>query len=99
MHMQMTEGEIRRAYKSSRHKEKQISILADLNCCSKEKILDIVHGGREVRTEKETCEPLDLGLMPEVKALIDRLDELDAMIKPLEDEYMRTAEALMQITG
>ncbi|MDE7017290.1 MAG: hypothetical protein K2P65_06880 [Lachnospiraceae bacterium] len=31
------------------------------------------------------------------KALIDRLDELDAMIKPLEDEYRRTAKALMKI--
>ncbi len=28
---------------------------------------------------------------------MDRLDELDAMIKPLEDEYKRTATELMGI--
>lgn len=42
--MQMTEGEIRRSYKSAKSKKKQRYILADLNGCSVEKIDEIVTG-------------------------------------------------------
>lgn len=39
----MTDGEIRQVYRSARNRKKQISILAQLNCCSTGRILEIVH--------------------------------------------------------
>lgn len=42
----------------------------------------------------------DPGTEPEKKRnLMQRLEELAALIKPLEDEYRRTAEELIRITG
>lgn len=51
--MQMTEGEIRQAYKSAKDKKRQISILAERNGCSTGEILGIVHsdGARMERLE------------------------------------------------
>lgn len=40
--MQMTEGEIVRSYKEAKNKSQQVGILAELNCCSKEKIIEIL---------------------------------------------------------
>lgn len=96
--MQMTEVEIRRVYKSARNKKKQISILAELNGCSTGKILGIVHVGMPIQAETGAgAEPSTES--EEKRNLMQRLDELDAMIKPLEDEYRRTAEMLKKIEG
>lgn len=44
--MQMTNEEIVRSYKEAKHKEHQIGMLADLNVCPKEVIIEIlVEGG------------------------------------------------------
>lgn len=40
--MQMTEGEIVRSYKEAKNKSQQVGILAELNCCPKEKIIEIL---------------------------------------------------------
>lgn len=57
-------------------------------------------GKGEGRTEGEviidTAEKWQVEMDKE-KGLIDYLDKLDAMIKPLEDEYKRTAEELMKM--
>lgn len=40
--MYMTEGEIRRDYAGAKNKSMQIGILADLNCCTKDRIREIL---------------------------------------------------------
>lgn len=98
--MQMTEGEIRRVYKSAKNKRNQISILAQLNCCSTGRILEIIHSKADIQEEEADKHTIECSnASPEQKALIDRLDELDAMIKPLEDEYRRIAERLKKMGG
>lgn len=88
--------EIRREYKYAKNKKKCISILAELNNCSIDRIIEIVHAVRETEPGQAAKEWVPL---PEQKALMDRLDELDALIKPLEDEYRQTAADLMKIAG
>ena len=94
--MIMDIGEIRRQYKYAKDRKKCVDILADLNYCSTGEILNIVHTKMDDHEER----PKPAGWHPtlEQKALMDRLDELDAMIKPLEDEYRRTAAELMRIS-
>ncbi len=87
-------GEIRRQYKYAKDKNKCVSILADLNCCGTDKILSILQLAAD---DKKTSDFDEWQPTKEQKALMDRLDELDAMIKPLEDEYKRIAEALNRI--
>ena len=89
--MMMDVGEIQRQYKYAKDRKKCVSILAELNCCSKEDIWRIVN---PVADEKK--QNTHAGWVPTVEqqSYMDRLDELDAMIKPLEDEYKRTADAL-----
>ena len=60
--MQMSEEEIVKSYNGAKNKRTQIGILADLNACSKQDILDILkkhnsHGEKEKTTEKPTEEP------------------------------------------
>lgn len=94
--MQIGIDEIRRQYKYAKDKKKCVSILADLNCCSKSEILGILHpdGDRKQKAVRTRPDTTDWQPSAEAQALIARLDELDAMIKPLEDEYKRTADAL-----
>lgn len=96
--MQMTDGEIRRMYKSAKNKKKQIEILAQLNCCDTGKILQIVHNNRDAKEKLEKHDSAYCITIHKANALMDRLDELNAMIKPLEDEYRGAVKALMQIT-
>lgn len=88
----MDKGEIIREYKSAKDQKQMISILADLNCCSKENIKDIIEikGKKKVKSEQK----IKLN-ESEKKFLYDRLDELDEAIKPLEDEYRRTVRMLL----
>lgn len=90
--MIMDKGEIVREYKSAKDQKQMISILADLNCCSKEIIKDIIgiKGKKKVKSEQK----IKLN-EAETKSLYDRLDELDEAIKPLEDEYRRTVRMLL----
>lgn len=50
--MNMTEEEIRRNYRLSKAKKKQIGILADLNCCSKDEIRNILGIRQEQRGKR-----------------------------------------------
>ncbi len=94
--MLMDTGEIRRQYKYAKDKKKCISILAELNACGTDRIIEIIHAGSEKESASGKA-PVEWSPSPEQKVLMDRLDELDAMIKPLEDEYRRTAEKLLRI--
>ena len=94
--MIMDTGYIQRQYKYAKNKRKCVAILADLNDCSTEKILGIVNNQRE--NQDERTKPAEWRPTSEQKALMDRLDELNSMIKPLEDEYKRTAAELMKIS-
>ena len=95
--MIMDIGEIRRQYKYAEDRKKCVAILADLNDCSTSEILEIVHTERD--EQEEQPKPVEWHPTSEQKVLMDRLDELDAMIKPLEDEYKRTAAELMRISA
>ncbi len=49
--MQMSENEIRRSYRESKSKRKQITILAELNCCTTDEIKKIIAGDKQPRKE------------------------------------------------
>ena len=49
--MQMTNGEIRTAYKQAKNKTEQVKILAELNACDTEKIFEILCETGEYKTE------------------------------------------------
>lgn len=97
--MQMSVNEIKRSYDEAKNKKRQIDILADLNCCSREEIEKIV----KVESNRIAKMPVEEQFKPmkenisldEVNSkLYARLDELDKQIKTLEDEYRKTAIAI-----
>lgn len=78
----MEEWEICYNYRSAKHKERQIQILADLNGVNTFEIIKIlVHGG-ESPPERTW------------NKLFAQLDKLEAQIREKEREYMAIAEAL-----
>lgn len=89
--MEMSVGEIKRNYDQAKNKERQIGILADLNCCDRSEIEKIisVESRREqpVRTVVEKPAEKEMGLDDVMNTLFARLDELEEKIKPLEEEY------------
>lgn len=87
-------GEIKRQYKCAKDKKKCISILAELNCCSTDRIKDILGLCEKASTKAVEDERIALNAK-EIKALYASPDELDAQIKPLEDEYKRTVRMLL----
>lgn len=92
--MEMEVGEIRRQYKHAKNRKKCISILAELNCCSKDDIKAIL--GMNENQDNKSAKVHEFELSDnEIKSLYNRLDELDAAIKPLEDEYKRTVQMIM----
>ena len=69
--MWMSKDEIKSMYKHAKNKKHQIEILAELNACSKQDIIDII----ENRQKRE---------MPDIiKMLYETLDLTDAVIKEL----------------
>ncbi len=102
--MQMTENEIRRDYAGAKNKSMQIGILADLNCCTKDRIREIL--GLIPCTES-TVEIAEPGGNPVEKSvdkdaimsrLYSTLDDLDREIKQLEKKYEQTATAIKVIS-
>ena len=88
--MQMGNDEIRMRYKYAKNKKQMISILADLNCCGKSVIRDIV--GEKPKSNN----PANVSLNAEqIDSLFTRLDELEEQIKPLESEYKRTVQMIL----
>lgn len=92
--MNMSVDEICRNYRQAKDKKEQINILADLNCTSKEEIIKVLVDCGEMyppeSKPKKTAKKQDVELPklsePVVHALFARIDEIDKLIKPLEDQ-------------
>ena len=102
--MQMTENEIRRDYAGAKNKSMQIGILADLNCCTKDRIREILGLIPCTENPVEIAEP---GGNPVEKSvdkdaimsrLYSTLDDLDREIKQLEKQYQNTAIAIKVVS-
>lgn len=91
--MEMGIGEIRRQYKYAKDRKKCISILAELNCCSKDDIKTIIGLNEKQNLKIEKNKKIKLN-SKEINSLYDRLDELNKEIKKLEDEYKQTMKKL-----
>lgn len=89
--MNMSVDEICRNYRQAKDKKEQIKILADLNCTSKDEIIKVLVDcgemeppeSRPKKTSKKHAAKLP---EPVAQALFTRIDELDKLIKPLEDQ-------------
>lgn len=95
--MYMTGSEIYRDYRQARHKSRQIGILADLNRCSKGEIEAVIakyEKQNEVTTpvEAPTPEQAETGYV--LSRLYEELDQLNAEIRRLEEQYKETTIAI-----
>ncbi len=104
--MQMSVTEIKKNYNEAKNKKRQIGILADLNCCSKEEIEKIVAVESAIKQKKEKTyvSPVEkeLSVNDVRNQLYSRMDELDLQIKTLEKEYRKiviTLEVLAEMRG
>lgn len=108
----MTEAEIYRDYRQAKHKSRQISILADLNGCSKEEIEAVIakyEKQNEVAAPAEAPPPevpLPEVPLPEqaetgyvLSRLYEELDQLNAEIRRLEEQYKETTIAIKVLAG
>jgi mevalonate kinase len=80
--MYMSEEEIRKSYKQAKKPKQQISILADLNCCTVEEIIAIVNP-TENRVNQNKLP--DIELM--IQAFCKEMEKVDEEIKRLEARY------------
>lgn len=102
--MYMTEGEIRRDYAGAKNKSMQIGILADLNCCSKDRIREILGLIPCTESTVEIAEPDGNPVEKSVdkdaimSRLYSTLDNLDREIKQLEKLYQDTAIAIKVVS-
>lgn len=87
--MYMTEGEIRRDYAGAKNKSMQIGILADLNCCTKDRIREILGLIPCTESTVEIAEPDGNSMEKSVdkdaimSRLYSTLDNLDREIKQM----------------
>ena len=102
--MYMTEGEIRRDYARAKNKNMQIGILADLNCCTKDRIREILGLIPCTESTVEIAEPDGNPVEKSVdkdaimSRLYNTLDDLDREIKQLEKQYEQTAIAIKVVS-
>lgn len=94
--MQMTNEEIIRSYKGAAHKGKQIGILADLNACPKEVIIEIlIEGGIDRRAFSRVKSPQSIAKEVREHEKKKRLSDEEAITREelvmmkdrLENEY------------
>lgn len=102
--MYMTEGEIRRDYAGAKNKSMQIGILADLNCCTKDRIREILGlipcQERQVEIAEPDGNPVEKSVDKDaiMSRLYSTLDNLDREIKRLEKQYQDTAIAIKVVS-
>lgn len=102
--MQMSENEIRRDYAGAKNKSMQIGILADLNCCPKDRIREILGLIPCTEGTVEIAEPDGNPVEKSVdkdaimSRLYSTLDDLDREIKQLEKKYQDTAIAIKVVS-
>lgn len=89
--MEMSHGEIQRNYEQAKDKKRQVKILADLNDCKEEQILEIL----DVKSGKKK-EPVQKDDKSDtaVQALYEVLDELETKIRNLEEKYKSVKMAI-----
>lgn len=97
--MEMTREEILRNFKESKNKYKQIGILASLNACSKEEIMDIIVQqvpltASEAPQECAEHSKTEQNSMSVTDWLCAKIDEVDGQIKTLEERYRKYTVAL-----
>ena len=89
----MTAAEICQKYNQSNNKREMIKVLADMESCSKEDIIELLeHNGceivRETRGRKSNNSKADQkkAVMPDIvrEALAEKMDRIDQRIKELE---------------
>lgn len=102
--MYMSESEIRRDYAGAKNKSMQIGILADLNCCTKDRIREILGLIPCTESTVEIAEPAGNPVKKSVdkdaimSRLYSTLDDLDREIKQLEKQYQDTAIAIKVVS-
>ena len=95
--MDMTNSEICRTYRLAKNRDEQIQILADRNCTSRAEIIGIlINGGENVRIPLPASgrRKKDMTDKQYYKALVKRMDTLDAEISKREKEYLAIAAVL-----
>lgn len=102
--MQMTKEEIWRMYRESKNPNRQIGILAELNACDRTKIENILFSEDEPeempKEEIKINRPKELTRGQIMDILFKEMDELDNMIKMLEEKHRKigiTIEMLSKI--
>ena len=92
--MEMTEADIARDYRLAKNKNMQIGILADRNCTSRERIIDILlEKGENIVLRKDTRgrkKKREI-LNHTDETVFQRLDDMDEKIVGLEKEYRKLA--------
>lgn len=94
--MEMTSGEIIRSYNGAKNKRQQVSILADLNGCSKDEIVAIIAAD----SRKNDADNVSSGTNKDMEAdkminwLYDQLDATEGQIRALEARYKELSVAL-----
>ena len=95
--MEMSVGEIKRSYKQAKNKVQQIGILADLNSCSHEEIEKIIaeEDERRIPVPEPVRIPVASPKLSEVMAMLySTLEDIEAEIKTLEEEYRKVTIAI-----
>lgn len=92
--MEMSNDEIIRNYRAAKNKKMQIGILADLNCCDRKTIKNIVEPPNNLFTETCTVDEKAVDWDKVIKYLYEELDCLEGQIKPLENRYRKVVNAI-----
>lgn len=106
MKKMMTVGEICREYRLAKDKDKQIGIIADQCDVNESEIIKVLVDCGEMKQPVEKPKPMRVSkkskvVVPEAVAevLCQRIEELDKLIKPLEDQLRPLREEYKQIAG
>lgn len=96
--MEMSTEEIIRSCREAKNKYNQISILAELNSCTKDDIIDVLMLVQSTGSEPmhKRTEPVKLARskMSVTDWLCMKIDEVDGQIKALEEQYRKYTVAL-----
>lgn len=108
--MQMSEGEIVRAYKQAAKKQEQIRILSELNLCDKKTIREILRkNGIDVKepqnrftANKETTESgkeTNGTVEQALKPILNEFDENEKMMRKISAEVMKLRKEMIPLAA
>lgn len=108
--MQMSEGEIVRAYKQAAKKQEQIRILSELNLCDKKTIREILRkNGIDVKepqnrftANKETTESgkeTNGTVEQALKPILNEFDENEKMMREISAEVMKLRKEMIPLAA